>query len=266
MNLIVTASDAIGAASGDIHIATGEMDCDDTYLGTSRLKEKVPAGRYVFFEVRDTGCGMSEQTKEKLFDPFFTTKVSGRGLGMAAVLGIVKGHHGAIIVDSKIGAGSRIRVLFPVFKAAQPSSVQVPDVVSPVSDDDRPEKNASGTILVVDDEEMLRDLCKAMVERLGFRVLTAEDGEAAVAIFGAHAREIACVILDVTMPKMGGLETFQALKRIQADIRVIITSGLGGQEIMSQFKGTGLAGIIQKPFLFQDLCKELTRVLMRPVG
>ena len=257
LNLIINASEAIGEETGVVSLRTGVDECDDVYLGNSRLEEKPPPGRFAFIEVSDTGCGMDEETQHRLFDPFFSTKFAGRGLGMSALQGIVRGHKGAIMVDSDVGKGTTIRVLFPAM--AKGKRKQKPSVV-PVS---TPSEKAafSGTALLVDDELVLRDLCKTILEHFGFRVLTASDGEECVKVFSAHADEITCVILDLTMPKMDGAAAFIELNRIRPDVPVILSSGYDKTEATRRFTGKGLAGFIQKPYEIKTLRNELERVL-----
>jgi len=261
MNLIVNASEAIGTSAGMVTMTTGMRECDESYLGQSRLKEKPSPGSYIFLEVKDNGCGMDKETQERLFDPFFTTKFTGRGLGMAAVLGIVSGHKGAIMVDSKPGSGTGIRVLFPAAasvvqgalkKGKDEARKRMPREKSPAR---------RGNVLVVDDEEMVLGLCRDMVERLGFKVLTAADGEQAVAVFTEHADDITCVILDLNMPHRDGITTFDTLRKIRQDVKVIISSGYDKQEVSGRFDGKGLAGFIKKPYQLENLRKELYRVL-----
>jgi PAS domain S-box-containing protein len=259
MNLIVNASEAIGTSPGIVTITTGMKECDGIYLGQSRLKEKPSPGNYIFLEVKDTGCGMDKETQERLFDPFFTTKFTGRGLGMAAVLGIVSGHKGAIVVDSNPGSGTGIRVMFPV----------VPSEVQEATRKEKTRKRTSrekasfspGNVLVVDDEEMVLSLCKDMVERLGFKVLTAADGERAVAVFREHTDDIACVILDLNMPYRDGITTYDVLRKIRHDVKVIISSGYDEKEVSERFDGKGLAGFIKKPYQLENLRKKLYQVL-----
>ncbi len=186
MNLIVNASEAVGDHPGVVTITTGALECDQDYLQDSRLKEKPNPGTYVFFEVRDTGCGMDEETKDRLFDPFFTTKFTGRGLGMAAVLGIVSGHKGAIMVESEPGEGATIRVMFPALQG-KGTLKGVRTSVSIKEPEKAAEALASGMVLIADDEDMVLDLCRSMVERLGYKVITAKDGEEAVKIFHEQA-------------------------------------------------------------------------------
>jgi len=167
MNLVVNASEAIGERSGVVTISTGAMDCDRAYLSEAWLDEQLPEGMYVFIEVADTGAGMEAETRTRIFDPFFTTKFTGRGLGLAAVLGIVRGHRGAIKVYSELGRGTTFKVLLP---ASQRAEAQEPGSAV------RGIYEGKGTVLLVDDDESVRAVGRKMLERIGFAVVTASDG------------------------------------------------------------------------------------------
>ena len=257
MNLITNGSEAIGEKDGIVRLSTGVMSCNENYLAASRL-DNVPApGQYVWFEVSDTGCGMNEEVRQRLFDPFFTTKFTGRGLGMSAVLGIVKGHKGAILVESESDQGTAIRVLFPA----------VDNAGSPLAPDahEKPPETAvateSGMVLVVEDEEMVRDLSASMLTRCGYVPITACDGEEALRIFSAHADEIKCIILDLSMPVMDGVATFGRIRQINTDVPVILCSGFDEQEATRRFAESGLSGFLQKPFRQETIAMLLRRVL-----
>jgi two-component system cell cycle sensor histidine kinase/response regulator CckA len=252
LNLIVNAAEAIGAQSGTVAVCTGTADCDQAYLSSSYAGEALPAGRYVFLEVTDTGCGMDQETQAKLFDPFFSTKFTGRGLGLAAVLGIVRGHRGAIRVDSEPGRGSTFQVLLP-------GSESVASV--PASPRLGGQWQGQGRVLVVDDEEGVRSVGRGILEHFGFEVLTAADGPEGLAVFRDHADSIDLVILDMTMPGLGGEEVFQQIRRIRPDVRVIVTSGYSRQEAASRFAGKGLASFMQKPFQMAVM-RETIRAVM----
>jgi signal transduction histidine kinase/CheY-like chemotaxis protein len=260
MNLITNASEAIEGEVGVVTLATGVQDCGTQYLRRSRLDEKPPPGRFVYLEVSDTGCGMDAETQDRIFDPFFTTKFTGRGLGMAAVMGIVRGHGGAIMVDSQLGVGSTIRVLFPSAGTgdATPAAPSREEAAALPPD---PEPMRSGTILVVDDEPHVRQVCRRILERLGFQVVTAVDGQQALDLFGEQPDLFLCVLLDLTMPGMDGVATFRQLKRLQPDVKVILFSGYDESEAIRLFTGEGLAGFIQKPFGVQELQSRLESIL-----
>jgi CheY-like chemotaxis protein len=172
---------------------------------------------------------MDEETQRCLFDPFFTTKFMGRGLGMSAVVGIVRGHKRAIVVESDVGRGTTIKVLFPSVGPGGEEEISREEAVSSPSGESV-SGGFSGTVLVVDDEEAVCDLCRE--EGFGFTVLTAGDGEEGVRVFREHAGEITCVILDLTMPKMDGVAAFKKHTRIRPDVRVILSSGYGQQEAL----------------------------------
>ncbi len=254
MNLITNASDAIGDKSGVISIATGlthldRADIDDTYL-----KDSLPEGLYETLEVTDTGCGMGADTQAKLFDPFFTTKMTGRGLGMAAVLGIIRGHKGVIKIRSQLGKGTTITVLLPAIEAA-------PAAARPRSEA-AGEWHGVGTVLLVDDEESVRKIGRRMLERLGMTVITASNGKEAVEVFRRQTDKIDCVILDLTMPQMNGIEARQEIYRIRADVPVIISSGYDEQDVTQQLGGRGQTNFfIQKPYEIPRLAATLREVL-----
>lgn len=252
MNLIINASDAIGEYSGVISLTTGIMYCDYDYLSESYINENLPEGYYVYLEVADTGCGMTRDIQNKIFDPFFTTKFTGRGLGLAAVLGIVRSHHGCIKIYSEPGRGTNFRVLFPAA-----------NIDEKMMEKERVEGQSwhgKGTILVVDDEKTVRTVAKAMLNKLGFTVLTADDGISGIEIFKNNIDDIGAVLLDMTMPHMNGEETFEELRRIRRDVQVILSSGYNEQEAISRFPGQGLAGFIQKPYRVDELVHVLQKV------
>jgi PAS domain S-box-containing protein len=254
MNLVINASEAIGDQEGIIAVTTGVMTCDALYLQNGHMIASPPAGTYVYLEVTDTGSGMDAATQAKIFDPFFTTKFTGRGLGLAAVLGIMRSHNGAIKVHSELGKGSTFRVLFPAsVKAVESSESETPAELW----------HGTGTILLVDDEDAVRNVTRKILERCGFRVIAAADGREAISLFQEHAHEVACVLLDLTMPYMDGEETFRELRRIRPDARVIIASGYSEQEITRRFAGQALAGFIEKPYQMTVLNAKLREVLMR---
>jgi two-component system, cell cycle sensor histidine kinase and response regulator CckA len=253
MNLVINASEAIGDRSGVIAINTGAMDCDSAYLSETWIDDRLPEGLYVYVEVSDTGCGIEKEHIKKIFDPFFTTKFTGRGLGMAAVLGIVRGHKGAIKVYSEPGKGT-------IFKLLLPASHRVADehVLSHLAEH---AWSGAGTLLLVDDEETLRALGKDMLQQLGFTVLTAADGREALDIYRQNKETICCVILDLTMPHLDGEQTFRELRRINPGVRVLMSSGYNEQEVTQKFVGKGLAGFLQKPYNLTQIGCKLREIL-----
>jgi PAS domain S-box-containing protein len=254
MNLVINASEAIGERSGVITISTGAMDCTREYLTETYLDNSLVEGLYIWLEVSDTGCGMDKETQNRMFEPFFTTKFTGRGLGMAAVMGIVRGHNGALKVYSELGRGTTFKVLFPALE-------------DPAGTHSKSEPGSealwkgSGLVLLVDDEETIRALGKKQLEALGFQVLVAADGREALEIYRDRVDAIRLVLLDLTMPHMNGEETFRELRRLNPTVRVVISSGYTESEIVSRFAGKGVADCVQKPYTLKTLRQHLRHAL-----
>ena len=249
LNLITNANEAIGSKNGVISFSTGVMHADQLYLKQTYTEDDLPEGSYVFIEVSDTGCGMDAEVLERIFDPFFTTKFTGRGLGMSAVLGIVRGHRGALRVYSEVGQGTTFKMLLPVSSR----DVLADEKHGHVDGGWR----ASGTMLVVDDEETIREIACLMLEDLGFKTLSAEDGVAGLEMYRQHQQDIVGVLLDMTMPRMDGKECFRELRRVNPDVKVMLSSGYNEQDATSRFVGQGLAGFIQKPYSPEALSEKI---------
>ena len=260
MNLITNAAESIEVPPGTITLSTGLQICDQLCLSKSRLREKPAQGRFVYFEVCDNGAGMTEQVQERIFDPFFTTKFTGRGLGMSAVLGIVKAHSGALFLDSAKGRGTAIRVLFPVAEdtVTTPNVKAEPIAASPLAD----ESGLSGTVLVVDDEKTILKICVTMVEHCGLKAITAHNGADAVDTFRLHRDEIDLVLMDLTMPNMDGVTAMSELRKIRPDIKIILSSGFNEQEIDERVSLQYPSGFIRKPYRLKNLESELRRVML----
>ncbi len=241
MNLITNASEAIGDSEGTITLRTGAVWCDRDYFADAiGDSERHVPGQYAFLEVTDTGVGMEAETLERIFDPFFSTKFAGRGLGLAAVLGIVRGHKGALKVSSQPGKGTTFRVLLPAHAAAvEPSEAR------PVSARDF---RGHGLVLVADDEAAVRTLARNILERAGFRVMTAVDGQEALELYRQHGRDIRLVVLDLTMPHLDGQACFLAMRELRPEAKIVMTSGYSEHEVVAHFVGKGLAGFVQKPY------------------
>jgi two-component system, cell cycle sensor histidine kinase and response regulator CckA len=255
MNLITNASEAIADREGTITLRTGVMSCDRDYFADAiGDSERHVPGLHVFLDVSDTGIGMDAETLGRIFDPFFSTKFAGRGLGLAAVLGIVRGHKGALKVSSKPGQGTTFRVLFPAHGAAAE-----PGEASAVAARDF---RGHGLVLVADDEPAVRALAQNILERAGFRVVSAVDGRQALELYKQHGRDIRLVVLDMTMPHLDGEACFLALRELDPDAKIVMTSGYSEQEVVAQFVGKGLAGFVQKPYkadLFLGKIRDILR-------
>ncbi|MEW6665716.1 MAG: PAS domain S-box protein [Thermodesulfobacteriota bacterium] len=251
LNLFVNAWQAM-PAGGELYLQTQNVVLDDPYVKPYGLKP----GKFVKISVTDTGVGMDEQTRQRIFDPFFTTKGMGRGtgLGLASAYGIIKNHEGIVTVYSEKGHGSTFNIYLPasgkgVFEEKEPPK----DFVK-----------GEGTILLVDDEEMILEVGKPLLEKLGYKVLVAGTGQDAIALYRENRNEIRMVILDMVMPQMSGGETFDQLRMIDPQVKVLLSSGysLNGQaqEILSR----GCQGFIQKPFNLRELSQRLAETLVKP--
>jgi chemotaxis methyl-accepting protein methylase/nitrogen-specific signal transduction histidine kinase/chemotaxis response regulator CheB len=245
-NLIKNAIEAIGAAEGSVLVRTGRLVLGRHKVTSGEERDKLPPGDYVFVEVHDTGSGMSAETQRRMFDPFFTTKFTGRGLGLAAVQGIVRQHHGAIEVRSVLGRGTTIRVLLAAGSPA--ASVAQQDLPSPT-----PRLAArTGTVLVVDDDPLVLDFEQLVLASIGHRVLTADGCAQALAALQAH-RGVDVVVLDATMPGMDGASTLRAIRELHENIPVIVCSGMGNTVVEDAFAGMVVSGFLQKPFTMQQI-------------
>jgi CheY-like chemotaxis protein len=252
LNLVTNASEAIGGGGGNVTVRTGTTDVDAAELAASFGATDLPPGRCVFVEVSDTGAGMSAETRARVFEPFFTTKFSGRGLGLASVLGILRTHGGAIAIASELGVGSSFRVLLPASHRAARSESRVGRSLGKPS--------GSGLILVVDDEEAVLEVAQEFLERSGFAVLTAIGGNQAIDLFRARAEEIDAVVLDLTMPEKDGLETCLEINRIRSSVPVIVASGYSEEIANGRLKGQPIAGFIRKPFEPEELVARILEV------
>ncbi len=250
MNLLINASEAIGDRSGVITVSVGAMRCDEEFLRKNELREDLAPGRYIHLEVTDTGTGMDAETRSRIFEPFFSTKFTGRGLGLAAVQGIVRAHKGALKVYTELGKGTTFKILFPALEDVVEGARS--GELSSLAD-----WRGQGTILLVDDEESLLALGDRMLEQLGFTVLIAADGLQAVELYREHGKEIDLVLMDLTMPHMDGAEAFGELRRLNPDVRVVLASGYSHDDVESRFEGMHLDGVLQKPYTLAKLRESL---------
>jgi len=259
MNLVLNAADAIAAAKvpdggGEIVLTTGVMHADSILLSKCVAGAALPRGDYVFLEVRDTGAGMTPEVIAKIFDPFFTTKFAGRGLGLAAVLGIVRGHHGALEVESTPGVGSRFRLLLP---PARQAVAAVTATGAPGAAGWR----QAGRVLVIEDEEAVRFVLARMLTSFGLTPTEAADGTAGVAAFRASPAEFDMVLLDLLMPGMNGEQTLAALRALRPDVRVLLISGYSEGDILGRLGGEGRLAFLAKPFSREAIERKLRELL-----
>ena len=249
MNLILNSADAIEQQTGTITVVTKIQELAEEesqhwrWFGTP-----VMAGRYVRLEVQDTGCGMDAKTLTKIFDPFFTTKFTGRGLGLASVIGIVRAHKGGLHVASTVGKGTTFTLLFPCAdEEAALATAPVPTTL-----------NGHGElVLIIDDEEIVREGMADTLTAANLRVLTAADGPTGLQQFHEHAQEIKLVLLDLSMPGMNGEEVFYQLQALHYNVPILLVSGYSKSELMERFVSKGLAGFIQKPYTAESLLQQV---------
>ena len=244
MNLVINAAEAIGDQTGTVEVTT----C---------VRHATGSGVSVCLVVRDTGCGMDEPTRSQIFDPFFTTKFTGRGLGLAAVQGIVRSHGGTIQVKSHPGQGSDFEVCLPAMERhaglwQEPQAAKTPPALS-----------GSGVVLVVDDEEIVRRTAKATLQRYGYTVVEAENGREAVDLFQRMLDTVAVVLLDLTMPVMSGEETYRWMRALNPSVPVIVSSGYDEMEAARRFGGEGVMDFIKKPYVAQSLAEKVKAAIHR---
>ena len=253
MNLVTNASDAIGDREGVIHLATSEAGLDERELQSARLGEVLEPGRYVILEVTDTGVGMSPEVMARIFDPFFTTKATGRGLGLSAMLGILRGHKAGLWIKSGLDRGSTFRLCFP-------ASSERPITTAPAIEE-ATSHPLRGRVLLVDDEELILQTIGSALRAFGLEVLTAGDGLEALERFKESVPRPDLVLMDLTMPRMDGREAFQAMHDLDSSVPVVLSSGFTERDSLQTLSGEGPAGFIQKPYQVKELRQLLQRVL-----
>ena len=258
MKLITNAAEALENTSGTVKITTSVKHLSRSGFQENILEKTPEPGEYISLEITDDGIGMNQETMERLFDPFFTTKFTGRGLGMSAVKGIVEGHSGAIFVDSQLNTGTTIQILLP--RSDTPEDIAKENSTEQKSSEEIL-KSVSGKMLLVEDEEMVRNVCTSMMENLGIDVIQAPDGKSAVRIYRENPSDISCALVDYRMPGMDGVETFKQLLRIDSDIRIILSSGFTEDAQFRELRNQGLAGFLHKPYEFNNLRDTLARIL-----
>ncbi len=254
MNLVINASEAIGDHSGKIGVKTSQTRLDKTAISTLLGAEDMLAGDYVHLQVCDDGCGMSEDIRKKIFDPFFTTKFTGRGLGMSAILGIIRGHHGGLKVSSTLAEGTQFDVYFPASEHVVRQEVASSDKVEST-------QQRAGTVLVIDDEETVRELAMMILQDAGLKVMAAVDGLEGLELLREHQACIDLVLLDMTMPRMGGEEFYKQMSLFAPDKHVIISSGYAEQEIRGRFDKSAMIDFVQKPYHPEKLIEKVKVLL-----
>ena len=254
MNLVTNAADAIGDRDGTIRLTTSSLRLDRAYLDQVFQGQELSPGDYVTLEVSDTGCGMSPEVMGRIFEPFFTTKVTGRGLGLSATMGILKGHRAGMRIYSEPGRGTTFKLLFPT---SEVNGIEDPVPLAP------PALERKATVLLVDDEEMIREAVTAVLESLGLTVVTATNGMEALAAVQRADLTVDVVLMDLTMPHMDGREAFHAIRRLHPEMPVILSSGYSEQESIQDFTGRGLAAFLQKPYTLKTLERTVLEVLAR---
>ncbi len=252
INLMTNASEALEHRSGRIKVTTGQTRAEENDLSRAMGTENLNHGVYAYLEVVDDGSGMDAKTRARIFEPFFTTKFVGRGLGLAAVLGIVRAHDGALLVDSKPGRGTTVRLLLPL--APPPSR---PNIPVEAQDPDLPE----GSVLLADDDPAVREFVTEALERAGGSALVATNGAEAIEVYRRHEQDIIVVLLDMTMPEMNGAEALRELRRIRPDIRVILMSGFSEELAFNALDDRAPDGFLQKPFFPETLIRKIQQVL-----
>ena len=248
LNIFVNAWQAM-PDGGNLFIQTKNEILDENFAGAYGVR----AGKYVVISITDTGIGMDGKTLKRVFDPFFTTKDKerGTGLGLASAYGIIKNHAGIIRAESAGGQGAAFHIYLPASD-------------KPVGDEDQDDQNilaGSGTILLVDDEEMIIDVASQVLKKLGYEILTARHGKEAIEIYRQNSQRIAIVILDLIMPEMGGGETYDRLKGMDPDVKVLLSSGYSLDGQATEILNRGCDGFIQKPFSIKDLSQKLRQII-----
>ena len=248
MNLVINAAESIGEAGGTITLRTSLVTLDEAHLNGDFEEQGLRAGTFVRLEVQDTGEGMSPEVQARIFDPFFSTKKSGRGLGLSALLGIVKAHQGGVRVQSSAGRGTTFTIYLPTTtEPMKRAPLSLGELMLGKGD----------TVLLVEDEPMVRRSSRGLLEKLGFTVLEAADGVEAVEVFQAQRHSVRWVLMDLTMPRMDGHTAFLELQRIEPAVKVILCSGWAGAEVAGRFRDHPPAGFLSKPFMVAEIIEAL---------
>ena len=267
VNLVMNAAEALGESGGEVRVRTG---VEEVPAGPPEQGYQLPPapGRYVRLDVSDTGPGIAPDVRARMFDPFFTTKFAGRGLGLAAVLGIVRTHKGAIQVDTGPGEGTTVRVLWP----AAPGPLPPPAAAGPAdatgrgpesaagAPDEAPQPRSAGAALIIDDEMFVREVAASTLEELGFEPLLAADGPGGLEVFRRHRDRIRVAVIDVVMPGMTGEQVLEAIRQADARLPVVLISGYSDPRLTKAARGERVE-FLQKPFHPEDLARVVQRLL-----
>jgi CheY-like chemotaxis protein len=249
MNLILNAVEATGDRYGSVRISTRCREITVRDHSIRYRPDAPPPGLYVEIEVTDRGCGMSKEVESQIFDPFFTTKFTGRGLGLSAAIGIVRSHKGAIRVESREGLGSTFSVLLPAIGGMATAAAPKDRGRAPQVDE--------GTILIIDDQEMVRRAARAALEHYGYTVFEATDGKDGADLFARLHDRVSAVLLDLTMPRMDGHEVWRYIRKLRPDMKIVISSGYDESETMRQFSSEPDLMFLKKPYTASSLVRKL---------
>ncbi len=252
LNLVTNAAEAMSEGGGQISLRTGVKSMDAAAIAGLKAAEAMVPGRFLWLEVEDEGCGMDDATQARVFDPFFTTKFTGRGLGLAAMQGIVRGHQGGVSLQSTPGQGTRFRIYFPALEGSLPEATLL--------ETQRAKFKGEGLVLVVDDEPAIRDMGRTLLERVGFQVILAAEGFEALDLYRVHHQELALVLMDVVMPRMGGIEALHRMHEIDGEVPVLMVSGFGQEDALAELEARGEVGFLPKPFSRQALMDAVAKL------
>lgn len=253
MNLILNASEAIGNITGSITLRTYLTECTEETIDHLTMNYSMKPGNYLCMEIADTGCGIDPEKIKQIFDPFFTTKFTGRGLGLAAVSGIIKSHNAGLLVESRMNSGTTFKVYFPVMEE------EAPVTEKPRKSGSIDTKRKNKTVLIADDEKYIRDLATKMLTIAGYNVLLAENGSQAITMFRENMKSIACIILDLTMPELDGIEALAEIRKISYTVPIIISSGYCESDIEGRFQDRNVSGFLQKPYQITELVDTIKK-------
>ena len=249
MNLVLNGSEAI-ENTGTISVTTSQAELKHPDIDSLTINHNLAPGNYILLEIRDSGCGIENDKIKQIFDPFFTTKFTGRGLGLAAVSGIIRSHNAGLIVESVISKGTTFKIYFPVSGETADPNKQV-ERKRPLF------ANKNLTVLIADDEKYIRDLTTKMLNISGYRVHLARNGREAIDVFRKNSQEISCILMDLTMPELDGKEALAEIRKIDPEIPIIITSGYCERDIVSKFSDEKISGFLQKPYSLEDIISAI---------